>query len=266
MTSNKPGPTADQYETALRRLPPVTGTQLRILRIHYHAPERTISATALAEALGHAHYASANSQYGRLGRMVGELLDYNPMKERLGTLVTFDKRDGEWHWILRPQVAAALERLGWLQEAAPEAGRERAPDQTTEASFIEHLLGQADVSILNRLPEEVPERLFFEGGAVRVTVNRYERDPNARAECLRIRGSACSVCRVDLASVYGPIASDLVHVHHVTPISSVDRGYKVDPRTDLVPVCPNCHAALHRRDPPLSPDELRDLMERASAG
>jgi hypothetical protein len=66
---------------------------------------------------------------------------------------------------------------------------------------IERLLGQADASILNRLPEEVPEPVFLEGGAVRVTVNRYERDPDARAECLRIHGSACSVCRVDLASV-----------------------------------------------------------------
>jgi predicted HNH restriction endonuclease len=25
-------------------------------------------------------------------------------------------------------------------------------------------------------------------------------------------------------------------------------------------VCPNCHAMLHRRDPPLSLEELRDLL------
>ncbi|MGH8258774.1 MAG: hypothetical protein ACREUG_03690, partial [Steroidobacteraceae bacterium] len=30
----------------------------------------------------------------------------------------------------------------------------------------------------------------------------------------------------------------------------------------LIPICPNCHAVVHRRDPPLSPDELRELLRK----
>ncbi|WP_444659086.1 hypothetical protein ACRQV7_00760 [Caproiciproducens sp. R2] len=33
--------------------------------------------------------------------------------------------------------------------------------------------------------------------------------------------------------------------------------YIVDPIEDLEPVCPNCHAMLHRTAPPLSIEELK---------
>ena len=33
--------------------------------------------------------------------------------------------------------------------------------------------------------------------------------------------------------------------------------YRLNPETDLVPVCPNCHAMLHTSEPPLSVDELK---------
>lgn len=115
MISGPAAPSPEQYTTALRRLPRVTDLHLRMLRLHYSAPDRTITADQLAHALGYEHHATANSQYGRLGRLVGEMLDYNPMRERLGTLVIFEKRDGEWHWLLRPQVATALELLGWVR-------------------------------------------------------------------------------------------------------------------------------------------------------
>ncbi|RJJ90661.1 HNH endonuclease [Escherichia coli] len=29
----------------------------------------------------------------------------------------------------------------------------------------------------------------------------------------------------------------------------------------LLPVCPNCHAMLHRRKPPFTPEELKALMD-----
>jgi hypothetical protein len=47
---------------------------------------------------------------------------------------------------------------------------------------------------------------FEEGKSVRIVVNRYERDRAARAACLEAHGRICVVCRVDLASVYGPIS------------------------------------------------------------
>lgn len=97
-----------------------------------------------------------------------------------------------------------------------------------------------------RLPEEVaaPAR-FAEGACRRITVNAYERDPRARRLCLETHGTACCVCGFRFGPVYGPDADGFIHVHHLRPLSEVDRGYSIDPAEDLRPVCPNCHAFLH---------------------
>lgn len=97
----------------------------------------------------------------------------------------------------------------------------------------------------------------------RVYVNRYERDPKARALCLARYGTTCQVCGKLLEQVYGPAAKDVIHVHHRTPISEIPVGAQIDPIKDLVPVCPNCHAVIHSRAEPYSPEEVREMI-RAS--
>jgi 5-methylcytosine-specific restriction enzyme A len=52
-----------------------------------------------------------------------------------------------------------------------------------------------------------------------------------------------------------------IHVHHLTPLSSLGTDYEVDPIRDLRPVCPNCHAVLHRREPPYSPEEVQQFLQ-----
>jgi hypothetical protein len=131
---------------------------------------------------------------------------------------------------------------------------------------LDRLVAQLPPSDTGRLPEEVPERVFREGRAIQVPLTRYERDKGARDECLRVHGTTCVVCRIDHQSLYGPIAEALVQVHHLTPISSLGREYVLEPSRDLVPVCPNCHAVIHRHDPPLTPDEVVVLIQKARAG
>lgn len=109
-------------------------------------------------------------------------------------------------------------------------------------------------------PEELIGATFSEGGVSRIVVNRHERDPRARAECIRIHGAQCLICLTDLGAIYGTIASGFVHVHHLTPLSLLNSHYNCDPRKDLIPVCPNCHAVLHREDPPLTPEAVRALI------
>jgi predicted HNH restriction endonuclease len=46
-------------------------------------------------------------------------------------------------------------------------------------------------------------------------------------------------------------------VHHLRPLSGIAEEYEIDPVEDLRPVCPNCHAMLHRKTPPYTIDELR---------
>ncbi len=113
-------------------------------------------------------------------------------------------------------------------------------------------------------PNELPRGAYAEGASTRVAVNKYERDRAARAACLQAHGTSCHICQIDLSEVYGDIAAGLIHVHHLTPLSATGREYQVDPVRDLIPICPNCHAVAHRRDPPLSPDELRELLRKRS--
>ncbi|MDE2125483.1 MAG: HNH endonuclease [Armatimonadetes bacterium] len=99
-----------------------------------------------------------------------------------------------------------------------------------------------------------------EGTEARIDVNRYERDRRNRAAALAIHGYFCKACDLDMGERYGPAAAGLIEVHHVTQVSEVGPGYIIDPKSDLMPLCPNCHAVAHRRSPPFSVDELREMQ------
>lgn len=108
-----------------------------------------------------------------------------------------------------------------------------------------------------------PGQTFPEGAVKRVMVNKYERDPAARRSCLAKYGHQCSVCELDFEVQYGEIGKDFIHVHHLKELSTVGPGYAVDPVEDLRPVCPNCHAMLHKQRPAFTPEELRQKLRRS---
>jgi len=68
------------------------------------------------------------------------------------------------------------------------------------------------------------------------------------------------VCEFNFEAAYGEIGSGFIHVHHLTKLSDIRQGYEVNPVDDLRPVCPNCHAMLHKRNPPYTIDELKLRM------
>ena len=101
-----------------------------------------------------------------------------------------------------------------------------------------------------------------EGGCVKVTVNRYERSTANRAACITAHGAVCKVCGFDFGKFYGQFSRGYIEVHHQIPVSKMGAGYVVDPIRDLVPLCSNCHAAVHRTDPPMTIDSLIALIEK----
>jgi 5-methylcytosine-specific restriction protein A len=111
------------------------------------------------------------------------------------------------------------------------------------------------------LVEVVPDVAGLpEGAKVRIEVNRYERDRRNRAATLAIHGYRCKACGVDMSERYGWNATGLIEVHHVVPVSEIGSCYVVNPKTDLVPLCPNCHSVAHRRPSPFSVDDLRHML------
>lgn len=127
---------------------------------------------------------------------------------------------------------------------------------------ISSLNGYKPVILDVQLPEELPDGIEYQEGAVQqIRVNRYERDKKARDACLLHYGYVCQVCRVKLSDVYGAIAENLIHVHHIKLISEIGELYIVDPVSDLIPVCPNCHAVIHLKNPPYSPSQVSAMLQ-----
>ena len=118
----------------------------------------------------------------------------------------------------------------------------------------------SDDGLVSTLPEELGAHELVEGAMKTVSVNAYERNPEARARCLAHHGYACMVCGFNFESVYGDLGKRYIHVHHVVPISEVKGEYTVDPIRDLVPVCPNCHAMIHVTRPCLSVEQLKSYL------
>jgi 5-methylcytosine-specific restriction protein A len=117
----------------------------------------------------------------------------------------------------------------------------------------------ADPDATVPLAEELtaPER-FPEGARFSVTINAYERNPKARAACIAHHGYLCTACGFDFALIYGTLGKDYIHVHHIKPIGKIGKQYEVDPKKDLIPVCPNCHSMIHHTEPPLTVEQLRE--------
>tara|TARA_R110002072_G_scaffold247825_1_gene406957 strand:- start:2248 stop:2874 length:627 start_codon:yes stop_codon:yes gene_type:complete len=110
-------------------------------------------------------------------------------------------------------------------------------------------------------PEEVEaSESHTEGAITQAVVNRYERDPRARAKCIKEYGPVCQVCSINFEKKYGAIGEGFIHVHHIKQLSDIGKEYEVDPVSDLVPVCPNCHAMLHKRRSPFSVSELKKML------
>lgn len=107
-------------------------------------------------------------------------------------------------------------------------------------------------------PDEVSE--LIEGASKQVFVNAYERNEKARKACIAHYGTSCTICNLNFEQFYGTIGAGFIHVHHLLPISSRREQYIIDPIKDLRPVCPNCHAMLHKSDPPFSIEELKEII------
>lgn len=172
-------------------------------------------------------------------------------------------------------------------DALLEAGR---PDLTVEAIILKskyrvlftpeelkvaaERLGECGKEARNRIkarehlyPDELePGKKYIEGARKQVKVNAFERNSRARKACVNHYGCRCVACGVSFEEKYGEIGKGFIHVHHLKPLSLTVAEYQLDPIADLRPVCPNCHAMLHRsNDVVISVEELITRMSKNNA-
>ncbi len=101
----------------------------------------------------------------------------------------------------------------------------------------------------------------FEGQQRERYTSYYERDPRLRAKAIAIHGTKCSICKFDFQETYGDHGQGFIEVHHVIPVSELGGNTKVDPETDMVTICSNCHRMIHhKRNSVLSIEQLSQLV------
>lgn len=216
--------------------------------------------------------------YKRAGRETGYWGNYfNRDLVNLGAVVTAKK-------MLRPPKKKGA-NTGGLQKLI-DAGRTDLSIETTvlekqfRGLFTEEELAEAkrrldvlpeftqrvDIPPEKNFPDEVPDDAeFIEGRRRKVMVNAYERNPAARSACISKHGYRCVVCGMSFEKRYGEIGRRFIHVHHKKPLAGRREEYVLIPTVDLAPVCPNCHAMLHTKNPPLGIDELKVILREHKA-
>lgn len=146
-------------------------------------------------------------------------------------------------------------------EGIPRSVRECKDEGLIDFLLHPHQMVNEDVYDVD-YPED--DEKLYEGALVTVKANKYERNQKARKECVAKKGYQCLVCGRDFETTYGEIGKNFIHVHHLTPISTIGKEYELNVDTDLVPVCPNCHYMLHRKDPPYTIEELKGIIQEAT--
>ncbi|NUY55240.1 HNH endonuclease [Salinivibrio sp. EAGSL] len=107
--------------------------------------------------------------------------------------------------------------------------------------------------------------VHFEGKRYSVLSTAIERDRSAREKCIRHFGCNCQVCGMNFQNLYGDIGRDYIHVHHRVDLAHSDGERIINPETDLVPLCPNCHAMIHTDKPAMSVEKLKEIYNRNGA-
>lgn len=173
--------------------------------------------------------------------------------------------DIEFEYILNPRNAPLLS-LETLRSKMPNqhwtpqaSGTAIDPQYRSELEFL-WFNTISSKSIPSGIPKDFT-KLFTEGKPTDVVQTRYEKSVLARKLCLDLHGYSCAVCEFNFYDTYGDIGTDFIHVHHKNPQASIKKEYQINPYEDLVPVCPNCHAMLHKKTPPYTIEELKNIIE-----
>lgn len=155
-----------------------------------------------------------------------------------------------------------LAKVNWTPQSS---GIEIDPEVTDEleAVWFDFLTRRKIENYPFREIENTEQTVYTEGTPNHVLVTKYERNPYARKTCIEHYGLSCTVCSFNFEEIFGDLGIGFIHIHHLRQVSHIGNEYKIDPIKDLRPVCPNCHAMIHKRKDPYTIEEMKEKMNRA---
>lgn len=150
----------------------------------------------------------------------------------------------------------------------PELRFNKIDDKTYNLEFIYTDLDDETIeSDQDPLESKVPVESVEEGHKILYYTTRYERSEKNRKEAIRIHGTCCMACGFDFEKTYGKRGRNYIEVHHIKPLYSQNEKVEVNPETDLICLCSNCHRMIHRKkNTILTLYELKDLIESNREG
>lgn len=246
-----------RFIIARKSIPP---GQITLYKALYEAGEQGLLKAELAKIIRDGDEDSLAGLLGGLGTRVNMTEGYKK-GPGIGMLLEYERINGEWRYWMRPELRAAIDSLPRLQAELKLSVEEIYEKYQDERQWL-----RLDEVCLDTfaLPEEIDTpQVFYEGATKVVSVNAYERNSEARRQCIARYGPKCFICGFNFADTYGEVGEGLIHVHHIKPLAEIGEEYEVDPIRDLCPVCPNCHAIIHRRKPAYTVEEVKAFLELA---
>lgn len=220
-------PTGFKWHTVILRLGPFSSPCIQHITSHAE-PEAYQLAYALVEQLGE-YNLKVNSQKNQSDWKVTSDLTIE-VRRKVSDPQNMEDLLGSIRQLMIPLIAAMAELIGYRNEEEEDG------------------LGDTGGHI--------------DGSITKSVMLRRERNPRNRLLCLRIHGEQCGVCGVDPKQAYGNDLGSILEVHHIEPLSEAKAPRIYNPKEDLIPLCPNCHRAIHKRKPAMLPGELKEQLER----
>jgi hypothetical protein len=117
--------TPEQYRSALLAARQrMTDIQLKMLQAHCRCAEHTTTLDELAEQLGVPNLSAARTAYRNYAHLIADALKYMPALAAKKPMWLYaiaygepeanGKMDGEYEWIMRPELVQALQTMKWV--------------------------------------------------------------------------------------------------------------------------------------------------------
>jgi 5-methylcytosine-specific restriction protein A len=175
----------------------------------------------------------------------------------------------DYKWRVRPKNAIGLKTPIRIPDTifVPRTYRYRRPAIITASVF--HAIRQLTYSL--RTDEQPPlnDLDYFEGDSFEIGHKKKERNRElvkaAKARFIRKHGRLfCEVCSFDFEREYDARGRNFIEAHHIAPVSKMQgrTAVKVD---ELAMVCANCHRMIHRKEPALTLERLKEIYVNRSS-
>ena len=114
-------PSISDYVAAFKKIESrMTDNQHKMLVNHHASPGYVTTSRNLAHSVGFSDYNAANLHYGKLGKMLADAMGI--AWQGVEMLVLFGPKgtgtNTEWLWVMRENVAQALEELSWVSKTS----------------------------------------------------------------------------------------------------------------------------------------------------